>query len=221
MPPIDRPARVRVGLAASLVPVLILLLMAWQAVGSLRDEMLVHGEIQARDQQAAGAPALDPAAVLAPSELPARAALIEGLIQARMAARLSGALRARRLASAHLFLARAMGARPEWGEAWVVAAYIALLEQGAAAPETRTAFAHSLRAAPYLYDSAPWRISYGLQFWPLLDTETRTRIVREAVWLGRLGPTNAKMVGAMVSGTPAAQAYDAGLAAVRSAAAGE
>lgn len=212
---IDRPVRIRAGLIPSLVPVLILLLMLWQALGSLRDEMLIHSAIKARDVQAAGGPATGRTVKLAQTGLPARAALVDALVQARTAARLTGILRARRLASAHALLAQAMVARPEWGDAWIVAAYIALLERGEAAPETRAAFAHSLRAAPYLYDAAPWRIRYGLQLWPLLDAETHTSVVREAIWLGRLGPTNARMVGAMMAGTPAARAYDAGLATIR------
>ncbi|MDG6745705.1 GntR family transcriptional regulator, partial [Staphylococcus aureus] len=69
--------------------------------------------------------------------------------------------------------AAARASRPVWGEAEVALAYVELLAHGADSPQAIRALAQSYAAAPYLRDSAPWRIRFGVTVWSRLDAQTR------------------------------------------------
>ena len=78
-------------------------------------------------------------------------------------------------------------ARPYWGEAEVVQAYVASqspdrLEQAVAA------YGRSYASSPFLRQAAVWRVEFGIAHWARLDAATRAAMVNEAVWLFRLQP---------------------------------
>lgn len=81
----------------------------------------------------------------------------------------------------------AISARPHWGQAWVVKAYIESLGN---TPETRqsslTALSRSYADAPFLRDASAWRVMYGLAHWDELDIFVRQRLIEEATWLVRV-----------------------------------
>ncbi|SUJ06237.1 Tyrosine-protein kinase YwqD [Sphingomonas paucimobilis] len=52
-------------------------------------------------------------------------------------------------------------------------------------PQAIRALAQSYAAAPYLRDSAPWRIRFGVTVWSRLDAQTRDHIVNETAWSPR------------------------------------
>lgn len=147
-------------------------------------------------------------------ELPPRSALFRGIMRSRAAAETpADAGRLLRMATADLDHAR--HSRRSWGEAEVGTIYLALLRDGAQAPDTLDALRRSYAAAPFLRDSAPWRIRYAVSVWPLLDPTTRSRVVDETVWLARATDHTYTYARGLVSGSPAAPLVDAALAASR------
>lgn len=173
----------------------------------LRDERRVVRMRDASIRQAADLATSDDLGTLDPSAadtdtLPARAALLRGVMRARAA---SGdpAHAPALLAAARRDIAQAQATRPIWGEAAVARAYIELLDHGAESPQAIAALAASYRAAPFLRDSAPWRIRFGVAVWPRLDAQTRDRLVSETAWLAEAsGRTYAYALG-LVAGSPA------------------
>ena len=135
-------------------------------------------------------------------DLPARAALLRGVMRARAAAAdPAGATRMLNLARADIAVARA--SRPVWGEAEVALAYLELLAHGAESPQAIQALAQSYTAAPYLRDSAPWRIRFGVTVWSRLDAATRDHIVNETAWLAQASGRNYAYALGLVAGSPA------------------
>lgn len=135
-------------------------------------------------------------------DLPARAALLRGVMRARAAAAdPAGAAGMLDLARADIMAARA--SRPVWGEAEVALAYLELLAHGAESSQAIQALAQSYAAAPYLRDSAPWRIRFGVTVWPRLDTATRDHIVDETAWLAQASGRNYAYALGLVAGSPA------------------
>lgn len=173
----------------------------------LRDENRVVRMRDASIRQAAGLATSDDLRALAPptsraEPLPARAVLLRGVMRARAA---SGdpAHAPALLAEARRDITQAQATRPIWGEAEVARAYIELLDHGAESPQAIAALTASYRAAPFLRDSAPWRIRFGAAVWPRLDARTRDQLVSEAAWLAEAsGRTYAYALG-LVAGSPA------------------
>jgi hypothetical protein len=177
----SRLAREVGGRSAAIVALLIAALLP---VGlSVHDEWTVSKALADRDRQASGEGFVSPSAGLRPDALPPCAAMIDASILARSAVTKTGEERADLLGRALRLLAPALAARPKWGEAWALAAYIAVLAHGADDAGARAALVRSYADAPYLVDSALWRIRYGLSLWSALDPGTRVRVVREAIWL--------------------------------------
>jgi hypothetical protein len=176
-------------------------------VSVLRDESRVVGMRDASIRQAAGLATSDDLRTLDPStpsteRLPARAALLRGVMRVREASA-DPAHAPALLAEARRDIAQAQATRPVWGEAEVARAYVELLDHGADSPQAIDALAASYRAAPFLRDSAPWRIRFGVAVWPRLDAQTRERLVSETAWLaGASGRTYAYALG-LVAGSPA------------------
>lgn len=135
-------------------------------------------------------------------DLPARAALLRGVIRARAAAA-DPAGAAGMLDQARADIAVARASRPIWGEAEVARAYLELLAHGAESPQAIQALAQSYTAAPYLRDSAPWRIRFGVTVWSRLDAATRDHIVNETAWLAQASGRNYAYALGLVAGSPA------------------
>lgn len=135
-------------------------------------------------------------------DLPARAALLRGVMRARAAAA-DPAGAAGMLDQARADIAVARASRPIWGEAEVARAYLELLAHGAESPQAIQALAQSYTAAPYLRDSAPWRIRFGVTVWSRLDATTRDHIVNETAWLAQASGRNYAYALGLVAGSPA------------------
>jgi hypothetical protein len=145
-----------------------------------------------------------------PASMPPRMALTLALMQARVASRAtSPAVRAARRARADRLIDRALSVRSGWGDAWIVAAYIAWVGNGPAASDTLAAFTRSLEISPYRIAAAPWRIRYGASQWDRLTPATRERVLDEAQWFGDLAPSYARFVQDMLKCGPAARAFAA------------
>lgn len=176
-------------------------------ISVVRDESRVVRMRDASIRQAAGLATSDDLRMLDPSTLrteplPARAALLRGVIRAREASSDPAHARAL-LVEARRDVAQALATRPIWGEAEVARAYVELLDHGPESPQAIAALAASYRAAPFLRDSAPWRIRFGVAVWSRLDAQTRDRLVSETAWLAEAsGRTYAYALG-LVAGSPA------------------
>lgn len=180
------------------------------ALSALRDEWVVHSSFVAMRDQAGEVPGTQVPSWRKedPDEIPPRAALLRALVLSREAsAAQTQELRAAKLADARRTLAPALAARHDWGEAWIVAAFIEFLDHGQFAPATLRAHARSYDGAPYLYESAPWRIRYAAESWRFLDPRTKARAIDEAVWMSWMPGKGHSQVQALVAGTEAEQAY--------------
>lgn len=88
---------------------------------------------------------------------------------------------------------RALTARPDWGEALVVSAYLASLDHGG----TRRALAdlaNSYTGAPYLREAGLWRIGFALRHWDAVGPTTRLHVLDEAIWLTGVEPERYEMI---------------------------
>ena len=176
-------------------------------VSTLSSEVQVVRTREASVRQAAGlATAEDDHAYLQstvpPTALLARAALLRVVMRARTAAE-DPARAAQLIALARADIAAARARRPVWGEAEVALAYVELLAHGADSPQAIRALAQSYAAAPYLRDSAPWRIRFGVTVWSRLDAQTRDHIVNETAWLAQASGRNYAYALGLVASTPA------------------
>lgn len=109
--------------------------------------------------------------------------------------------RVRSLAEARRHIAAVLAARPNWGEALVVSASIASLDDSH--PAAIAAYAASFRSAPYLRAESLWRIGFGAAHWRELDEATRMAMLREAGWVARITPKDRMTVLAILGDTPA------------------
>ncbi len=137
--------------------------------------------------------------------LPPRAEVIDALILARAAAadRFPHE-RVRLLAQARSTIASAMAARPDWGDAQLVSAYIGLIPSpGHPDRAVLRDFAASYRNAGFLHDAAQWRSTTGFILWPLLDQASRAHVVDEAVVIARLAPEDRQSIFAAARASPA------------------
>lgn len=132
----------------------------------------------------------------------ARARLLNALIlSARAHAAPVGGQRDALLAGAETWLRPALGVRPHWGEAQVVAAYVAANREGPETPAALAALQRSYADAPFLPDAAQWRVTYGMAFWPRLPNATRKRVVGEAIWLAHVAPTKRRLMFELARGS--------------------
>lgn len=200
-----------VGVRSQLILSALLSGVALQAgVQTYRELMVEHVDQLAAD------PTTDARAVDAadggidPVIVPPRMALALALMQVRVAARTpSPIIRTARLARADRLINRALEARSEWGEAWILATYASYVGDGPADPKTVAAFKRSLEASPYSITAAPWRIRYGLSQWDHLPPTTRMRVLEEAQWFGGLAPSYARLVRDALSTNPGARTFAA------------
>ncbi len=120
-----------------------------------------------------------------PSNSP-RALVQAAMLKANLASLQEGHQRDALLGQAKQHLDRARAQRHLWGEAEIVAAYIASLGGPGQSEELDRALALSYQYAPYLRGSAPFRIRLGLARWDALSDPIRERLIDEAVWYARL-----------------------------------
>lgn len=134
-----------------------------------------------------------------------RALVTRALILAREASDAkTGPDRDRSITQAQAAIDDALVARPAWGEARAVAAYVGSLggTSGAAQPSLQS-FAASYVDAPFLRGAAGWRIGYGVAHWAQLSTGTRNDVLNESFWLMGIDATNRGAVYAMLRNSDA------------------
>ncbi|WP_339347301.1 hypothetical protein [uncultured Sphingomonas sp.] len=178
----------------------VLVVMVAGAVIALTGE----GRIAAADARAQRAQA--PAAAAAPPSIlhPPRAIFAEALATARAALRERDAQERRALLDdADRRATMAAAARPAWGEAWALAAWVRGLRDGSDSAAARDALSASYRATPFLRHAGAWRIGRAFATFDLIDTQVRARAVREAVWLMRIDPELVAPVMASARGSSA------------------
>ena len=127
-----------------------------------------------------------PVGLREPSSSSPRALVQAAMLKANLANSHESPQREALLGQARQYLDRARAKRPLWGEAEIVAAYIASLEGPGKSDELDRALALSYQYAPYLRGSAPFRIRLGLERWNALPDRVRERLIDEAVWYARL-----------------------------------
>lgn len=174
---------------------------------TLRDEWNVALSQRALDAQMLaiqqrGDPPPPPTSRIDPA-LPARAQINHALYLARSADFLPSPERKAMLDEAAAAVGRAVIARPHWGEAWTVSAFVHAQRHGVANIQVQRAFARSYADAPYLRHSARWRTRFGLESWPMLTAETRRRVINEAIWLTRVSPAERKDIFSAFRQSPA------------------
>lgn len=84
-------------------------------------------------------------------------------------------------------LAVIVNARPHWGEAWVMIAFVEALREGEDAPSARYALERSYAETPYLPHAVVWRVAYSLRHWNSFSATTQEKILNEDVWLMHSG----------------------------------
>ena len=116
-----------------------------------------------------------------------RAQVYHALMLARTASVAQPPRRQSLLNAAARSIAIAERARPDWGEALVIDAYIGTLAEGdALSARTIAVLSASYRAAPYLHDAGAWRARAGLALWSRLPADAQGHVIDEAVWTARL-----------------------------------
>lgn len=92
-------------------------------------------------------------------------------------------------------------ARPGWGEAQVVRAYV----EGLAGDNRQAvnALSASYESAPYIRHSAFWRIGFGVTHWQDLGPATQARVVDEGLWLRSVAPERRDEINAFLRNSPA------------------
>ncbi|MGK2911655.1 MAG: hypothetical protein ACSLE1_17905 [Sphingobium sp.] len=116
-----------------------------------------------------------------------RLLLSDALYRARSLQTAEGVDRDAKLAELSRQADSVIKARPRWGQAWVVKAYIESLTDGAEHRQASlVALSRSYADAPFLRDASTWRVLYGLAHWDELDAFVRQRVIEEATWLVRV-----------------------------------
>lgn len=165
--------------------VVALIFSAWQLYSEFqvaRSDKLVREQT---DNLASRLPLRMPAEATSPSAIP-RVGANRALALSRYAAQVPDPhARAAMLDNAVASARHAAQARPAWGEAWMIAAYVSSLRDGGASPAALDALSRSYLGARYLRHAAAWRLQMGQAGWRALPPVTRAAIVDEAVFLGR------------------------------------
>lgn len=113
---------------------------------------------------------------------PARGQLYSAIRLAHSATKLAmGPRRDAVLAAADQRYRVSRAARPVWGEADMVGAYIASLQGKAGERRLLDRLTASYRGSPYLRLSAGWRVSAALPLWSQLPSDVQLRVADEAV----------------------------------------
>lgn len=168
--------------------------------------MVLVAEARVDTADARAQRALSPAgAASGPSLLhPPRAIFAEALATARAAQRERDAQERRDLLDdADRRATMAASARPAWGEAWALAAWVRGLRDGSDSAAARDALSASYRATPFLRHAGAWRVGRAFATFDLLNAQVRARAVREAVWLMRIDPDLVAPVMASARGSSA------------------
>ncbi|BBC70953.1 conserved hypothetical protein [Altererythrobacter sp. B11] len=196
-------------LRPSALPIGVLVVLLFASLVAARRELEVRhwaGLLQAQQLAAArGEPVVDHAPD-EPSASP-RVLIQAALYRARLAEAATGPLRAQRLVEAQNYIDRALAKQPQWGEGQIVAAYVAALKGDSEAGALDRALALSYRYAPYLRDSALFRLQLGLPRWAELPPDTREHLIDEAVWFARLEPEAREVVIMNIRGSGAYRSF--------------
>ncbi len=206
----QREPRLPAGRIVQFVAVFVLLMMLTFALEALHGEWLAHDAHLLLDRQevANEMPELPAWTAADATHISPRVAEYRALAEAHLATSLPRGGRMMHVALARIFISAALAGRPHWGEAWVTASFVALLERGEGAPETLAALARSYREAPFLKESAAWRLRLAVDQWRALDPVTRLHAMDEGRWLAGVSPQSYWLVYDIVIGTPAAAALD-------------
>jgi hypothetical protein len=185
--------------------------MAW-SISLLRIEQVVAG---AAASLARGPAATLPAAL--PDDANPRALVADALLRLRAAERMTqGSARDRLIAQAGAAITAARLPRPWYAQAWILEAY----RQSLAGPQARgalaIALARSYADAPYLKESAGWRVGNAFALWSSLPASAQARAINEAVWLARMGQAEYLAVMRMARGSDAYQPFVLALLRARS-----
>jgi hypothetical protein len=178
----------------------------------LREQAVTASDAQIRTQELAlsrndaqGDVSAEPSVARVDPSSPPRLLLSDAIYRARALQRSGSPKRDTDLAALSHQVDLAIDARPHWGQAWVVKAYIEALRTGAEHRHlSLVALSRSYSDAPFLRDAAGWRIRYAFLHWDALDAFVRGRAIEEAVWLARVDATMRKSVFASAR---ASQAY--------------
>lgn len=191
--PSDR-ARRFAGIAIALLGICTAIAAAlWlqeRAVTSSDDQLQAQGLALLRDEEMTA-----PSLANVDASSPPRLLLSDALFRARALRRAKGPDRDATLAALSRQADLAIEARPHWGQAWVVKAYIESLQQG---PDHRhfalVGLSRSYADSPFLRDAAGWRVMFALNHWDELDAFVRGRAIEEAVWLSRVDGASRKAI---------------------------
>lgn len=111
----------------------------------------------------------------------AREAFMSAQILAHRASLLALNERRSLLDKAESLLDRADAHRPDWGQSFLIRAYVIGLRRNAVNVESTQWIERSYRYAPFLYPEGGWRVIYGVASWSGLNSSARGNVVREAV----------------------------------------
>lgn len=105
------------------------------------------------------------------------------------------------LAAAEQAAAIGAAARPSWGEAEVVRSYVA--ELAGDTPQAVSSFSASYDSAPFIRNSAFWRMGFGVMHWDKLSPATQIQVIDEALWLRAIVPDRRDEINAFLRNSPA------------------
>lgn len=118
-----------------------------------------------------------------PPDAPPRLLMAHALWAARAAAAMPDGRRGGLVAIARRDLAAVRPARPHWGDAWLLTAFVASLDDAAPAEDERLAIAHSYADAPLLAAGGTWRAIRVMGRWRSYPRWVQAAAVTETVWL--------------------------------------
>jgi hypothetical protein len=130
---------------------------------------------------------------LLPDGAPPRALLTHALYLSRGVAPLGDSKDKQRILDiAQREIDEAISSRPNWGEAWVVRAFIAHSRKNSMSPAMLADLARSYADGPLLREAGPWRVTMALRNWTAFTPAVQDRIVEETVWLLQVSPPEAR-----------------------------
>jgi hypothetical protein len=150
---------------------------------------------------------LPPAAIDPAQVYPPRAAFMAAGEVAHSAASTSGVQRGILLDRAERWLRDAKRGRPQWGQTYVLAAYIAGLRAGGSNPASTRLVAQSYALSPFLRGESDWRIRYVSANWAIADQRLRRAMLEEAIWASSRQRSQWLHVRLLLEATPAYAPY--------------
>jgi hypothetical protein len=92
----------------------------------------------------------------------------------------------RLIAQANVMLNIAINARPNWGQPYIVRAFIEGLNANQVNSKSTSYIVKSYTLSPFLSPEGIWRVRYGLADWNNLDELTRRALIEEAIALSQI-----------------------------------